>query len=134
MEKHLPYFDLLESFSKEECPLCRRIARAVDRFFTGLLYEGVNDVQCRARFNAVGGFCNLHAYKFVKYHDGLAVEALQMENEKKGENLERQLPGLRPHRRSRASGPRDSDTASLRRRARMVNTLYGYEGNGKGRA
>ena len=73
MEKHLPYFKLLDSFNAEECPLCRRASEAVERYFSGLLYERVNDVGFRRRFNAGDSFCRSHAYAFARYHDGLAV-------------------------------------------------------------
>ena len=72
-EKHLTYFKILDAFSTKECPLCFLINETVKKYFDDLLYEKVNDPGFRKRFCKDYGFCRFHSYKFLSYHDGLAV-------------------------------------------------------------
>jgi hypothetical protein len=72
-EKHLPYFELLDSFGARECPICFLTKAAVERYFDNLLYENVNDAGFRKSFRENQGFCNSHAHKFASYNDGLAI-------------------------------------------------------------
>lgn len=72
-EKHLPYFNVIDSFSSKTCPLCFLIKKRIERYFDTLLYEGINDVKFRKQFRENQGFCNYHSFKFVGYKDGLAV-------------------------------------------------------------
>ncbi len=71
-EKHIAFFRLVEACSEEECPLCFLVRRRVEQYFDGLLYEKVNDRELRRRFRSAGGFCNMHSFQFMGYHDGLA--------------------------------------------------------------
>jgi hypothetical protein len=75
-EKHIAFFRLVEACSEEECPVCFLARRRVEQYFEGLLYEKVNDRELRRRFRSAGGFCNMHSFQFMGYHDGLAGSIL----------------------------------------------------------
>jgi len=75
-EKHISFFRLVEACSEEECPLCFLARRRVEQYFDGLLYEKVNDRELRRCFRSAGGFCNMHSFQFMGYHDGLAGSIL----------------------------------------------------------
>ncbi|MBN2553179.1 MAG: hypothetical protein JXB06_10440 [Spirochaetales bacterium] len=75
-EKHIAFFRLLEACDEEECPVCFLARRRVEQYFDGLLYEKVNDRELRRRFRSAGGFCNMHSFQFMGYHDGLAGSIL----------------------------------------------------------
>jgi len=75
-DRHLPYFELIDAFSKNACPICFLVKSRVEKFFDVLLYENVNDVQLREKFRKNFGFCPQHSYKLLSYNDGLAVALL----------------------------------------------------------
>ncbi|MGH2562118.1 MAG: DUF6062 family protein [Thermomicrobiales bacterium] len=60
------YFELLDAFAQEGCPVCRLSLAAVHRFLEGINYEGVNDTGVRARTRAAFGFCNRHSHQWLK--------------------------------------------------------------------
>lgn len=72
-EKHIPYFELMDSLSEKVCPVCYLVRNKVERYFSNLLYENVNDVPFRKRFRENKGFCKYHSYQFLSYNDGLAI-------------------------------------------------------------
>ena len=74
--KHLTYFKLEKALTASGCPVCALIRANADAFFDSFLYEKVNDVGLRARFNADSGICNRHAYKLLGSHDGLAIAVM----------------------------------------------------------
>jgi len=78
-EKHIPYYTVLESLNSKECPICFLIKSRVEKYFETLLYEGINDIGFREKFNESRGFCNLHSHKFLNYHDGLAIAIVYRE-------------------------------------------------------
>lgn len=47
-----------------------------EQFFETLLYENVSDGFFRKKFINAGGFCSRHAYTFIQYNDGLAVNIM----------------------------------------------------------
>ncbi len=78
-EKHLPYFEVLDSFKSKECPICFLIKDRVEKYFDNLLYENINDIGFREKFRENHGFCNYHSYKFLSYNDGLAISLTHKE-------------------------------------------------------
>jgi hypothetical protein len=78
-EKHMPFYKMLDIFGAGGCPVCNLVARAVDGWFTGLLYENVNDRTMRARFARDVGMCNRHVHQLGGYNDGLAIGILYRE-------------------------------------------------------
>lgn len=41
MDKHILYFELLDSLEFDECPICHLINRRIDKFIDGFSYENV---------------------------------------------------------------------------------------------
>ena len=73
MEKHTPYFNLLEQLAKPGCAVCAEAGRSVERFLDTYLYEGVNDETNWNTLMAAGGWCARHARELAAFSDGLAV-------------------------------------------------------------
>lgn len=72
-EKHIPYFELVETFKAPECPVCHLVKDRRDKYFNTLVYEHLTDKFFRAAYNAVFGFCNDHAHKFLEYTNGAGI-------------------------------------------------------------
>ncbi len=75
-DKHIPYFELIDAFVSDKCPICYLIEVRVNKFYENLLYENVNNPKFRDKFYKNGGFCNFHSHKLASYNDGLAVSLL----------------------------------------------------------
>jgi hypothetical protein len=60
------YFDLLDAFGQEGCPVCRLLLAGVQHSFDSLNYDGVNDLGFRQQTHAAHGFCNRHAYQWLR--------------------------------------------------------------------
>lgn len=76
MEKHLPYFKLIEELNKKECPICKIIKEEIDLYCQNLFYEYINDVSFRKAFRENFGFCNFHNYLLISYRDVLGISIL----------------------------------------------------------
>ncbi len=72
-EKHLGYFKLIESFNKNDCPVCKRNTDAAFNYVDNLLYENVNDDFVRKELKKNIGFCKEHAELLLKIRDSLGV-------------------------------------------------------------
>jgi hypothetical protein len=59
------YFNLLDAFEIEGCPVCRLVEDAVERYIDGVSYEFVGDLEIRDRLRSSLGFCNHHAYQWL---------------------------------------------------------------------
>ena len=64
--RHRLYYDLLDAFRQEGCPICRLGKLTVARYLDILAYENVNDPGVREKLRAARGFCNYHAYQFLE--------------------------------------------------------------------
>jgi hypothetical protein len=73
MEKHIAYFELVDALGTDFCAICYLVEKGIDKYFQHLLYENINDIGFRKTFLKNNGFCNYHSYKFMDYHDGLAI-------------------------------------------------------------
>ena len=60
IDKHTPYFELVDAQSKAGCPICRLVYKATDRYLDALLYEAVLDPDVRAKLKRSRGFCAEH--------------------------------------------------------------------------
>jgi len=76
MEKHLPYFSLLEGCSSSKCPVCFIVKKNSDRYLETLIYEGINDSGFRINFKKNFGFCPVHTWQFQELKDSLATAIL----------------------------------------------------------
>lgn len=72
LDKHIIYFELLDSLELDECPICHLIKKRIDQFIDGFLYESVNDPKIREDIDNAKGYCNYHAWKLQSAGDPLA--------------------------------------------------------------
>lgn len=80
MEKHTPYFQVLETFQKaQHCGLCILEKDAVRSYFDAFLYENVNDPSSRKVLRDARGYCPYHTYYLTGFHDILAFSILYKE-------------------------------------------------------
>lgn len=59
-------FEVRAALGQDGCPICRLALRAVGRFIESLAYEQVNDPGVRDALRAAHGFCNQHAYRWLR--------------------------------------------------------------------
>ncbi|MBI4979402.1 MAG: hypothetical protein HZC28_18140 [Spirochaetes bacterium] len=72
-EKHIPYFELVDTFKAPECPVCFLVKDRRDKYFNTLVYEHLTDKFFRVAFNKASGFCNEHSHKFLDYSAGAGI-------------------------------------------------------------
>lgn len=70
------FFDLLETFPKPGCALCRLLQRDVERFLDTLLYEHTVDPASQNNFRASRGLCHDHTWLLTRSNNSLAVAIL----------------------------------------------------------
>jgi len=75
MEKHTPYFNLLDQLkaAPADCALCASLRSSLKSYLDTYLYEGVNDDTNWNRLAAAGGWCGRHGAELESFSDGLAV-------------------------------------------------------------
>jgi hypothetical protein len=77
MEKHTPYFKVLDAFQQSSsCGLCLLEKDALRSYLEAFLYENVNDPKSRAILKASRGYCSSHTDELVGRHDVLALSIL----------------------------------------------------------
>lgn len=77
VEKHIPYYELLESLQRARiCALCEMRENSTSRYLESLLYESVNDAGVRSRLVKSWGFCRRHAEKLLEFRDALGISLL----------------------------------------------------------
>jgi hypothetical protein len=59
-------FEVRDALAEAGCAICRLALAAVGRFIASVSYEGVNDLALRAELRASRGFCNTHAYRWLR--------------------------------------------------------------------
>jgi uncharacterized protein DUF6062 len=60
--KFIGYFQLLDAFRHEGCPVCALLEEGAIKALDGLMYEQANDPFTRHRLVESHGFCNWHAW------------------------------------------------------------------------
>jgi len=60
------YFDLLQIFSKEGCPICLLSNEVINDYFDNLLYEKVNDPFLRTIIRKSFGYCKRHSLQIER--------------------------------------------------------------------
>ena len=73
MDKHTPYYELLEAIRQPACPVCRMAIRSGDRFLETYSYEHVNDIEIRELVRAAKGFCHHHTWRLFHEHSPLGT-------------------------------------------------------------
>lgn len=74
--RHAGEHDLIEAFGQPGCPVCRLSTEAVDAYLTSVCYEQVNDLDLREQLRSAGGFCRLHAERFIRQRLGQLAAAI----------------------------------------------------------
>jgi hypothetical protein len=59
-------FEVREALAEPGCAVCRLASRSVGRVIQTMAYDQVNDVSLRAELRASRGFCNQHAYRWLR--------------------------------------------------------------------
>ena len=72
MIKTQKYYDFMDMFENDECPICQMRQKWAHEFIDAFLYEGVNDKNFRKIIRDNGGFCRKHAYDMMSQGDPLA--------------------------------------------------------------
>lgn len=72
MIKTQKYYDFMELFEQDDCPICLMRQKWAHEFIDAFLYEGVNDKSFRKIIRENGGFCRRHAYDMMAQGDPLA--------------------------------------------------------------
>jgi len=62
----LNYFNLIESFNANACPLCFILKERLEKFLYNFLDEAVTDVDSRLKIRRTFGFCGTHAWMLQK--------------------------------------------------------------------
>ena len=76
IDRHMPFFRLLDAARQPGCPLCRMIRADTRRRLESILYESVNDVGVRDRWRAARGYCHRHAWILAEFQDALGTAIL----------------------------------------------------------
>jgi len=72
----MPYFNLVDAFKEEGCPLCYLIKKSVHQSMDTFLYENVNDPGMRKDIRSTFGFCNKHAWQLRQSGDGFGLSLI----------------------------------------------------------
>lgn len=70
------YYDLIENFGQDGCPICRLLSRDIDRFLDTLLYEFVNEPSMQNKFRDSRGLCHEHGWQITKQRNVLSIAIL----------------------------------------------------------
>ncbi|MBN2472547.1 MAG: hypothetical protein JXN59_17610 [Anaerolineae bacterium] len=70
MATPLSMIDLIESFRKPGCPVCRITKKDVESFLHSMLFEGYKFPETHERFRAGRGLCNAHAWQMAESFRG----------------------------------------------------------------
>jgi hypothetical protein len=88
-------FEVREALPEAGCVVCRLSGRSVQRFIRSLANEQVNDVTLRGELRRSHGFCNQHAYQWLRearsvlgtaliYRDVLQASLRELEGGRRG--------------------------------------------------
>ena len=69
-------FEVLEALREPGCAVCRLAVRSVARLLETISYEQVNDPALRRELRQARGFCNAHAYQWLREARGVIGTAL----------------------------------------------------------
>jgi len=76
MEKHQPYFNLLDALKENTCPVCFLVKTKIHKSMDDFLYEKVNDPGVRQEIRKSFGYCNTHAWQLQKMGDGFGLSLI----------------------------------------------------------
>jgi hypothetical protein len=59
-------FEIRDALREPGCCVCQLTLRSVARFIQSVAYEQVNDIELRAEIRRARGFCNQHAFEWLR--------------------------------------------------------------------
>ncbi|MBV9171706.1 MAG: hypothetical protein JOZ81_16675 [Chloroflexi bacterium] len=59
-------FEVRDALGAEGCVVCQLALRSVGRLLQSIAYEQLTDVDLRAQLRSARGFCNTHAYRWLR--------------------------------------------------------------------
>jgi len=74
--KHTTYFNLVDAFKEEGCPICYLIKKSIHQSMDAFLYENVNNPEIRKYIRSTLGFCNKHAWQLRQFGDGFGLSII----------------------------------------------------------
>lgn len=74
---HTVFFELRDALGNPGCAICTLTVRRLNRYFTGLGYERVNDRGLRDRIRAARGFCATHGQRLQENRTALGTAIIQ---------------------------------------------------------
>ena len=74
--KHTAYFNLVDAFKEEGCPVCHLIKKSIHQSMDSFLYESVNDPGTRKGIRSTLGYCNKHAWQLRQFGDGFGLSII----------------------------------------------------------
>lgn len=78
MSRHTPFFELQVAIEESGgCPICALAVRALERFFSGLVYERVNEPRLRSAIRRASGFCAAHGVMLREARSALGIAIIQ---------------------------------------------------------
>jgi hypothetical protein len=74
-EKFTQYYELLDAFKEDGCPICTKLQKGNRLYLDSLLYEHVNDPPLRTHLRSSMGFCHRHSQQAIELGDrfGLSI-------------------------------------------------------------
>ncbi len=96
--KSVSYFELLDAFREEGCPICRLLVKWSRSYLDSLFYEYVTDFGIRSRMRESHGFCNWHTWMAASIDNsqsGIAIIYEHLLNDQVGA-LQGVLRSIRP--------------------------------------
>jgi hypothetical protein len=77
MRQHTPFFELQDMFATPGCAFCTLVERTLERYFSGIVYERVNDIKLRGAIREAYGFCAAHGAMLVAARSALGIAIVQ---------------------------------------------------------
>jgi hypothetical protein len=137
-------FEVLEALGQPGCAVCQLALRSVRKMIGSIAYEQVNDPPLRKELRRARGFCNRHAYMWLReahsvlgtaliYRDVLHAALRELETGEPGGGLLRGWLGAgNHHHRRRARCP--ACRAQMEAEARYVDVLLELTGDSAGQS
>jgi len=72
IDKHNLFYEMQESLSQADCPVCLLTGEALDSFVEGILYDKISDHGFRDALVKSRGFCSKHAWRLQAEGNPLA--------------------------------------------------------------
>jgi Family of unknown function (DUF6062) len=130
-------FEVREALGGDGCAVCRLALRSVGRQLQAIAYDQINDIDLRAQLRAARGFCNTHAYRWLReshnvlgtaivYGDVIRAVLRELESTPAGDGLLRRAL-RRPRNGARCLGCEAQAEAEARYLEALLESLAAEE-------